>query len=59
MELQQRLQAKEEDFRSLQAKCQSHRQLVDAVEGASPCRHLAMCACIGAFVRHCRGIQAI
>lgn len=42
--LQQQLQAKQEDLTWLQAKCQSHQQLVDAVEGANPsvhasCRH--------------------
>lgn len=33
MDLRQQLQAKEEDFRSLQSKSQAHQQLVDAVEG--------------------------
>ena len=35
MELQQQLQAKQEDLAWLQSKCQSHHQLVDAIEGTS------------------------
>lgn len=38
MDLDQRLQAKEEDLKSLQAKSQSLIQLVDAIEGRHLCR---------------------
>lgn len=49
MDLEQRLQAKSEDLRALQAKSQSHIQLVDAIEGQGPIHsHTCISSCASA-----------